>query len=113
MPSSVIRRADHSPPWAIPAEGFSTQAHEMPHEMLHHSDDDARLPKSIRETEAAVAALVVCRVVGLDTNSAGSDYIQLYAGDKDTLAASLDHIHRTSTAIINVILDGERAETPW
>ena len=48
-------------------------------------------------------AFVVCQAVGLDTNTAASDYIQLYDGDKATLAASLDTIQKTSAAILAAI----------
>ena len=50
-------------------------------------------------------------VVALDTNTAASDYIQLYAGDKETPAASLDRIQHMSTRIISVILDDPNADT--
>ena len=45
--------------------------------------------KKVRETEAEAVAFVVCHAIGLDVNSASSDYIQLYDGDKKTLMASL------------------------
>ena len=63
---------------------------------------------AVRETEAEAVAFVVCRAVGLDTNTAFSDYVQLYSGDKDTLAASLGRIQGVATTIIEALgLDGE------
>ena len=50
-------------------------------------------------------AFVVCPAVGLETNTAASDYIQLYAGSKETRAASLDSIQHASPQIIGPILD--------
>ncbi len=88
-----------------PAEEFSTLAHELGHELLHHSDNSERDSKTVHETEAQAVAFVVCRAIGLDTNTASSDYIQLYVGSKETLAASLDRIQHTSTSIITAILD--------
>ena len=40
--------------------------------------DNMAKEKKIRETEAEAVAFVVCSGIGLDTNSASSDYIQLY-----------------------------------
>ena len=88
-----------------PAEEFSMLAHELAHEVLHHSDNGQRPAKSVRETEAEAVAFVVCHAIGLDTNTAAGDYIQLYAGNKETLAASLDRIQHTSTGIITAILN--------
>jgi antirestriction protein ArdC len=64
------------------AEEFSVLAHELAHEMLHHGPDAQRLPKTVRETQAEAVAFVVCRGVGLETNTAAADYIALYNGDK-------------------------------
>ncbi len=54
----------------------------------------------------------VCLPVALDTNTAASDYIQLCAGVKDTLAASLKRIQNTSTRIISAILDDRQLDAP-
>lgn len=86
-----------------PAEEFSVLAHELAHEMLHHGEGAQRGTKTVRETEAEAVAFVVCQAVGLDTNTAASDYIQLYAGDKDTLAASLERIQQAASTIIAAI----------
>lgn len=88
-----------------PAAEFSTLAHELAHEMLHKGDATQRPSKTVRETEAEAVAFVVCQAIGLDTNSAAADYIQLYAGDKATLAASLDRIQKTASAIIEAVCD--------
>ncbi|MBA7650241.1 hypothetical protein ES703_58044 [subsurface metagenome] len=56
-------------------------------------------PKRKREG----VAFVVCHGIGLDVNSASSDYIQLYNGDKKTLLQSLERIQRTAAEILGVI----------
>lgn len=91
-----------------PAEEFSVLAHELAHEMLHHRKDEARLPKVVEETQAEAVAYVVSRGVGLETNSAAADYIQLYNGDKKTLAQSLEVIQKTSSQILDELLPKER-----
>jgi antirestriction protein ArdC len=86
------------------AEEFSVLAHELAHEMLHTDSDDTPKDKKVRETEAEAVAFVVCNGIGLDTNSASSDYIQLYNGDKETLLQSLDRIKRTASKILAAIM---------
>jgi len=90
-----------------PAEEFSVLAHELAHVLMHHEDGITPESKQVRETEAEAVAFVVCQTVGLDTNSAASDYIQLYQGDRDTLVASLERIQRTATTIVDGILTEE------
>lgn len=82
-----------------PAEEFTTLVHELAHEMLHW---DANRPqsKTIRETEAEAVAFVVAHAVGLDALRASSDYIQLYQGELETLAQSLERIQSVSTSIL-------------
>jgi hypothetical protein len=87
-----------------PAEEFSVLAHELAHEMLHHSKAEDRLSRTVVETQAEAVAYVVCRGVGLETNSAAADYIQLYNGDKKTLAESLLVIQETSSKILDQLL---------
>jgi hypothetical protein len=77
--------------------------------MLHHTDNGNRPSKAVRETEAEAVAFVVSQAVGLDTNTASSDYIQLHAGSKATLVASLDRIQLAATGIISAVLDHEVA----
>ena len=112
MRNHVIRTADHAPPWAIPAEEFSTLAHELAHEMLDHLDNSDRSAKKVRETEAEVVAFMVSHAVGLDMKTGASDYIQLEAGRKKTPAASMDRIQHTLTCIIGVILDDQQVDAP-
>jgi hypothetical protein len=50
----------------------------------------AAMKHRLRETEAV--AFVVTHAVGLDTNTAAADYIQLYQGDKATFIESLSFI---------------------
>jgi len=91
-----------------PAEEFSVLAHELAHEMLHHQNDAGRLPKTVVETQAEAVAYVVCRGVGLETNAAAADYIQLYNGEKKTLAESLSVIQETSSKILDQLLPQQR-----
>jgi antirestriction protein ArdC len=95
-------------PGMPPAEEFSVLAHELAHEMLHHSQPDARLPKQVVETQAEAVAFVVCRGVGLETGTAAADYIALYNGDRKTLAESLAVIQETSSQILKELLPDER-----
>jgi len=87
-----------------PAEEFSTLAHELAHEMLHRGQDRSTTTRTIRETEAEAVAFVVCQAAGLRTNGAAADYIQLYHGDKETLAASLARIQQAAAQIIQVVI---------
>lgn len=86
-----------------PAEEFSVLAHELGHELLHRDADRATTTKTQRETEAEAVAFVLTTAVGLDTSTAASDYIQLYNGDKDTLAASLGRIQHVAAEIIDAL----------
>jgi antirestriction protein ArdC len=95
-------------PEMAPAEEFSVLAHELAHEMLHHRKEATPLPKVVRETQAEAVAFVVCRGVGLETNTAAADYIALYNGDKKTLAESLSVIQETSSRILDELLPERR-----
>lgn len=90
------------------AEEFSVLAHELAHEMLHHRKDASLPPKLVRETQAEAVAFVVCRAVGLETNTAAADYIALYHGDKKTLAESFSLIRETSAQILDELLPDQR-----
>jgi len=81
-----------------PAQDFSVKVHELAHEFLHHSGE--KLSKTQKETEAEAVAYVVCQSIGLDTNTAFSDYIQLYKGDKETLISSIQRIKDISGRIL-------------
>jgi len=86
------------------AEEVSTLIHELTHEMLHRDKSHISKDKEVREIEAEAVAFVVCYGIGLDVNSASSDYIQLYQGDKNTLLESLDRIQKTSAEILTAIM---------
>lgn len=90
------------------AEEFSVLAHELAHEMMHQGAGGTPLSKEVRETQAEAVAFVVCRGVGLETNSAAADYIALYNGDQKTLAQSLSIIQQTSTRILDDLLPPAR-----
>jgi antirestriction protein ArdC len=89
------------------AEELSVLAHELAHENLHKNRENMPKDKKVRETEAEAVAFVVCHAIGLDTNSASSDYIQLYNGDKDTLMESLERIQKTASEILEAVMDKE------
>jgi len=86
-----------------PAEEFSVLCHELAHEICHRQTDTRPDAKKVRETEAEAVAFVVCQGVGLDVNTASSDYIQLYNGDRKTLMESLERIQRTASEILVAI----------
>jgi hypothetical protein len=58
-----------------PAEEFSVLAHKCAHEMLHQDPANRPKEKTVREAEAEAVAYVACLGVGLDVNTANSDYI--------------------------------------
>src|SRR6202049_2251816 len=98
-------------PGQSPAEEFATLAHELAHEMMHRDERRASTSKRTRETEAEAVAFVVCHAVSLETGSASQDYIQLYEGDAKLLTASLEHIPKVSSPILNAI-GAEATSTP-
>lgn len=85
------------------AEEFATLAHELAHEMMHRDERRNSTSKRSRETEAEAVAFVVCHAIGLETGSASQDYIQLYEGDAKLLTASLEHIQKAASQILNAI----------
>jgi len=89
------------------AEEFSVLAHGTAHEILHTNKNNRPKDKTVRETEAEAVAFVVCHAISLDTNSANSDYIQLYNGDKETLIDSLGRIQKTASEILEAVVDKE------
>jgi hypothetical protein len=96
-PGKIVLLPDQSP-----AEEFATLVHETGHALLHQGGQRCETTKRVRETEAEAVAFVVCEAIGLTAQSS-VDYIHLYAGDKETLAESLERIQRTSAEILSVI----------
>jgi antirestriction protein ArdC len=90
-----------------PADEFSVLVHETAHEILHLDPANRPKDKKVREAEAEAVAFVVCHGIGLDTNTASSDYIQLYNGDKETLVKSLGRIQRTAAEILGAVMEKE------
>jgi antirestriction protein ArdC len=90
-----------------PADEFSVLVHELAHQMLHQDHANRPKDKTVREAEAEAVAFVVCHGIGLDTNTASSDYIQLYNGDKETLMASLERIQRMAAEILAAVMGRE------
>lgn len=84
------------------AEEFATLTHEAAHALLHQGNCRPETSKRVRETEAEAVAFVVCEAIGLKASNS-PDYIQLYSGDKEILAESLDYIQRTSAEILAAI----------
>lgn len=82
-----------------PAARFATIVHELAHEMLHK--DDQKSDHRFRELEAESVAYAVCRAVGLDTNSACSDYIRFHGGDADALREVLGRVQKTAARILD------------
>ena len=87
-----------------PAKRLMVLVHELAHELLH-ADVERRksTDKTVRETEAEAVAHVVGQALGLDSLSHSADYIQLYDGDVDVLAKSMDHIQKTAAEILDGI----------
>jgi hypothetical protein len=91
-------------PDLAPAERFATAAHELGHVLLgHHKPDDPAASATLHETEAESVAYVVCQAIGLETNTASSDYLLAWGGNAKALAASLERIQRTASEIITAI----------
>ena len=88
------------------AEEYATLAHETAHAILHLQERRAETTKRVRETEAEAVAFVICEAIGLKAASS-ADYIQLYSGDKETLAESLEHVQRASSEILASIMPAD------
>jgi len=102
MGGKIILRPDLSP-----AEEFAVLVHELAHERLHHGQRRGETSKCVRETEAEAVAFVVSQAIGLDTNTAAADYIQLYRGDKTALVDSLEFIQSTASEILAFLSPGD------
>ena len=92
-----------------PAEHFAVLAHEVAHELLHKSERRSKTTPTVRETEAEAVAFVVSTAIGLDIGTASSDYIQMYDGNKETLAESLTFVQQTAAEILRAVMP-ERPE---
>jgi hypothetical protein len=84
------------------AEEFNSLAHEVAHSLLHFTERRTETTRTVRETEAEAVAFVISEAIGLKANNS-ADYIHLYSGSKETLAASLECIQRTSAEILAAI----------
>lgn len=71
--------------------------------MMHRNDRRNSTSKHIRETEAEAVAFVVCQAIGLETDSAAQDYIQLYEGDGALLLESLGQVQLIAARILEII----------
>ena len=85
-----------------PATEFVVLAHEFAHELLHHSNDRPT-SRDVRELEAEAVAFVVGQAIGLAVADAARDYVQLYRGDREALAGSLDRIQRAAAVILRAL----------
>lgn len=54
----------------------------------------------MQEVEAEAVAFIVSEAIGLDTNTACADYIQLYQGNEETLTDSVESIQQASSLIL-------------
>lgn len=90
-------------PDLAPAEHLAVLTHEVAHEMLHRGERRHQTTHTVRETEAEAVAFVVCSAIGLEVNTAFSDYVLLHGGDKVTLAESLAVIQQTAAIILQGI----------
>ena len=88
-----------------PAETLMVLIHETAHELIHQPDRQKETSKTIRETEAEAVAHVVGQALGLESLEQSADYIQLYNGNVEVLAKSMDNIQKTAA----IILDGIQA----
>lgn len=93
------------PGQAAPEE-FATLVHEVAHALLHQGAQRTESTKRVRETEAEAVAFVVCEGIGLAASSS-VDYIHLYDGNQETLAASLERIQHTSAEILTAVTSTE------
>jgi hypothetical protein len=91
-------------------EEFVTLVHETAHELLHKAERRTFTTATVRETEAEAVAFIVGQAIGLEMGNASSDYIQMYNGNANLLAESLEVIQRTSTVILAAIRIDESAE---
>jgi hypothetical protein len=77
---------------------------------LHFGDWRANTSQTVRETDAEAVAF--SQAIGLETETASSDSVHLYRGDKATLSESLVFIQRTAAGILAGI-DGIAPRDAW
>jgi hypothetical protein len=99
-----------------PADTVSVLVHELAHELIHQRGDRPA-SKTVRETEAEAVAFIVSTAIGVNPSVAAADYIQLYAGNAETLRQSLERIQGTARQILRSLplfeagTDGDRLHT--
>lgn len=89
----------------VPAEMFTTLAHEVAHELLHRDPVVGRLTHDVRELEADAVACVVAEALGIEALDASRDYIHLHQGSAQLLAASLERVRRVAGELLAAALD--------
>ena len=100
----MLRWENHSVAWPDRRRGIQCVTHEVAHLLLLHTQERrAETTKCTRETEAEAVAFVICEATGLKAQNS-VDYIHLYSGNKETLAASLECVQRTSAEILAAII---------
>ncbi|HEY3269300.1 MAG TPA: ArdC family protein [Armatimonadota bacterium] len=99
-----------------PDQRFATLAHEAGHELLHWAlPEKERRDKTLVETEAEAVSFIACQAIGLETNTASSDYISLYRGNREALRLSIAAIHRAAGPMLSALIsqvEDPRKETP-
>jgi len=93
------------------AKKTSVLIHELAHERLHRGPRRAETDQRLRETEAEAVAYAVSRRIGIEPNTASSDYIRLYGGSKESLQQSLEHIRSCTAEILHLILPNSDVAT--
>ena len=82
---------------------IKTTIHEAAHSMMHSTDEEALIPRGVKELEAESVATIVCNHFGIDSSDYSLGYINEWA-PKDDLSdfkESLDRIQKTSCRIID------------
>ena len=88
-----------------PDQRFATLAHEAGHELLHWAlPEKERQDKTLVETEAEAISFIACQAIGLENNTASSDYIGLYRGNRETLRLSIAAIHKAAGPLLKALL---------
>jgi hypothetical protein len=72
----------------------------LAHEILHQGEGREGSTKEQRELEAEAVAFVVAESIGIQMGKGSSDYIQLYKGDLEKLAAPLSAVRKAASTIL-------------